>query len=183
LAHEIPPVGTGGNTEFADTRTAFDELPEPLKKELLANDYVGAHSLFHSRKLGSPEFFAGINPLDYKTARHHILQRHEPSTRINLYIAAHCHHIDGVSAEKSAQLLRELIEHSTQAKFIISIPWHGPGDMIIWDNTCVMHKASGGSFEGRFRRDMRRTTVHDGSSQAWGLNDPSEVKQGFEVST
>jgi alpha-ketoglutarate-dependent 2,4-dichlorophenoxyacetate dioxygenase len=102
---------------------------------------------------------------------------------MNLYLAAHCHHIDGVSAEKSPQLLGELMAYATQAKFTIIIPWHGPRDMIIWDNTCVMHKASGGSFEGRFRRDMRRTTVHDGSSQAWGLNDPSEVKQGFEVST
>ncbi|TKA41318.1 hypothetical protein B0A54_06220 [Friedmanniomyces endolithicus] len=38
-AHELPPKGTGGATEYADTRTAFDELPEELKKELLEQDY------------------------------------------------------------------------------------------------------------------------------------------------
>lgn len=40
----------------------------------------------------------------------------------------------------------------------------------MWDNTCVMHRATLGAFEGKFKRDMRRTTVHDASSYAWGLN-------------
>ncbi|KAJ9323545.1 hypothetical protein DTO027B5_4486 [Paecilomyces variotii] len=39
-AHELPPKGTGGNTEYVDTRTAFDELPSDLKTELLSNDYI-----------------------------------------------------------------------------------------------------------------------------------------------
>lgn len=41
-AVEIPPKETGGNTDFADSRTAFDDLPEHLKAELLENNYVGA---------------------------------------------------------------------------------------------------------------------------------------------
>jgi alpha-ketoglutarate-dependent 2,4-dichlorophenoxyacetate dioxygenase len=41
---------------------------------------------------------------------------------------------------------------------------------VIWDNTCVMHRATLGAFEGKYKRDMRRTTVHDASSHAWGLN-------------
>jgi len=51
----------------------------------------------------------------------------------------------------------------------------------MWDNTCVMHRATGGSFEGKYARDMRRTTVHDASSTAWGLNNVGEVKQGFNA--
>ena len=47
------------------------------------------------------------------------------------------------------------------------------------DNTCVMHRAAGGTFEGKYKRDMRRTTVHDGSSQAWGLNDKSAARMGY----
>ena len=69
----------------------------------------------------------------------------------------------------------------------MSVEWHQPGDLVIWDNTCVMyvdttppvrcrqelmlrHRACPGAFEGKYRRDMRRTTVHDDSSTAWGLN-------------
>lgn len=179
LAHLIPPPGTGGETGFADTRTAFDELPPDLKQDLLSNDYVVAHSLFHSRKLGSPEYFANVNPLEHKMARHKLVQLHEPSGRMNLYIAKHAHHVEGLPTEESDALLERLISRATQEKYTIEVPWHEVGDLVMWDNTCVMHRATGGSFEGRFRRDMRRTTVHDGSSTAWGLNERGDVKQGF----
>lgn len=43
----------------------------------------------------------------------------------------------------------------------------------------MMHRAMGGSFEGKYVRDMRRATVHDSSSTAWGLNDKNIVRAGF----
>ena len=134
-AHELPPPNTGGNTEFVDTRTAFDELDPALKAELLENDYVAAHSLHHSRKTGAPEFFKDLEPKDYKMHKHRLTQVHEPSGRMNLYIAAHAHHIEGVSEDKSKELLSTLMQHATQEKYRVSIPWNNPGDMIIWDNT------------------------------------------------
>ena len=60
----------GGVTEFVDTRTAFKELPVELKDELLSKNYIAAHSMHHSRKLASPEYFADLNPLDYGMGRH-----------------------------------------------------------------------------------------------------------------
>ena len=44
-AVELPPPDMGGETEFADSCTAFEELPSLLKEGLLENDYVVAHSL------------------------------------------------------------------------------------------------------------------------------------------
>ena len=180
-AFEIPPRGHGGNTEFADTRTAFDELPADLKDELISKDYVAAHSLFHSRKNGSPEFFKDLNPLDHKMHRHRLVQMHEPSGRQNLYIAAHAHHIEELSPEESEELLQLLMKQATQSKYVVSIPWENVGDLVIWDNTCVMHRAAGGTYEGKYRRDLRRTTVHDGSSQAWGLNEQADTREGFNA--
>ncbi|KAH7355323.1 alpha-ketoglutarate-dependent 2,4-dichlorophenoxyacetate dioxygenase [Rhexocercosporidium sp. MPI-PUGE-AT-0058] len=168
LAHSIPPPGSGGSTFFADTRTAYDTLPSPLKTELDTNDYIAAHSLFHSRKLGSPTYFSDLDPLAHKMTRHKILQTHEPSGRKNLYIAKHAHHIEGVSAEKSEQILEGLIDWATRKEGVCEVLWEQEGDLVIWDNTCVMHRAGGGSFEGVYKRDMRRTTVHDASSTAWG---------------
>lgn len=178
-AHELPPKGTGGNTEFADARTAYDELPEDLKKELLEKDYVVCHSLYHSRKLASPGSLSDINPEDHFMSRHRLIQPHEPSGRMNLYIASHAHHIEGVSPEKSQQILSTVYKHACQPKYVVSIDWQNDGDLILWDNTCVMHRAAGGSFEGKYKRDMRRATVHDGSSHAWGLNEKgSETRMG-----
>lgn len=42
-----------------------------------------------------------------------------------------------------------------------------------------MHKACRGSFEGKFVRDMRRATVHDSSSTAWGLNEQTDFRAGM----
>ena len=42
-----------------------------------------------------------------------------------------------------------------------------------------MHRAAGGSFEGKHVRDLRRTTVHDDSSNAWGLNEKADTRPGF----
>ncbi|KAH7122515.1 hypothetical protein B0J11DRAFT_341228 [Dendryphion nanum] len=183
-AFKLPPPGTGGETEFADSRAAFDDLDENLKKDLLAKDYIGAHTLLHSRKLGSPEFFADLDPTSQPMTRHKLVQTHEPSGRKNLYIAAHCHHLEtneGPLPEvESTELLDKLMAHVTQRKYVLSVDWLNEGDMVAWDNTCVLHRATGGSFEGKHIRDVRRTTVHDDSPSAWGLNSGQEAR-GFNL--
>ena len=169
----------GGATEFADTRTAFDELPVDLKDQLLSKNYIAAHSMHHSRKLASPEYFADLNPLDYGMGRHKLVQRHEASGRMDLYIAAHVHHIEGLADGESSELIDRLFKHATRKKYVAEVEWKQPGDLVIWDNTCVMHRAVGGAFMRKFKRDMRRATVHDASSEAWGLNEKSDVRQGL----
>ena len=47
------------------------------------------------------------------------------------------------------------------------------------DNTAVMHRAAGGSYEHKYVRDLRRTTVHDASGTAWGLNEKADTRPGF----
>lgn len=153
-AHELPPKGTGGATEYADTRTAFDDLPEDLKTELLEQDYIACHSLYHSRKTAAPEALPGIRPEEHFMSRHRLIQKHEASGRFNLYIASHVHHIEGVSPEKSKELVSRLYTHACQQKYVVAIPWMDAGDIILWDNTCVMHRSTGGNFEGRFKRGM-----------------------------
>ena len=181
-AFELPPPGHGGDTDFADSRTAFDDLPEELKAELIEKDYAAAHCMAHSRKVAAPEFFKDLDVSTQPMHIHKILQKHELSGRMNLYIAAHAHHVVGVDKTKSDALLKQLLEYATQEKYRTSVAWQNPSDMIIWDNTCVLHRAGGGTFAGKFRRDLRRTTVHDASSTAWGLNDPSLSKRpGFSM--
>jgi alpha-ketoglutarate-dependent 2,4-dichlorophenoxyacetate dioxygenase len=178
-AAKLPPPGTGGATEFADARTAFEELSEDLKRELVERNYVAAHSLFHSRKKASPDALKDVDPMRYPMARHRLVQMHEPSKRMNLYIASHVHHLEGVDGERSRELIEVLYSHACQRKYVVSVEWLNEGDLVMWDNTCVMHRATGGSFEGKYSRDMRRATVHDGSSHAWGLNEVSSERQGF----
>lgn len=177
-AVEIPPPGNGGNTDFADSRTAWEDLSPEFQRELLEKDYVVNHSIAQSRKLGSPEFFKDLDPTNGgKMARHRLIQVHEPSKRRNIYIAAHSHSIEGLPKEKSEELIKTLLDHVTQNKYTVSVEWKNPTDMVIWDNRSTLHRANGGSFEGRYRRDLRRTTVHDDSGTAWGLNEVADTEE------
>ncbi|KAK3670957.1 hypothetical protein LTR78_009235 [Recurvomyces mirabilis] len=178
-AQKLPPPGHGGNTEFADSRAAFDTLPDAMKQKLIDGRYVGCHSLHSSRKRGSPDFFKDLHPEDFAMHRHHIAQKHETSGRMNLYIGAHLHHIEGLSELESWQLTWSLTGWATRPENMVSVEWKNEGDLIIWDNTAVLHRAAGGSYEGKYVRDLRRTTVHDGSSTAWGLNEKVNTRPGF----
>lgn len=167
-AFELPPPGVGGTTDFADTRTAFSELPEEWKAELLEKDYVANHSFWHSRKSASLEYFAAVDVDRYPVSKHRIVQKHHPSGRMNLYVPSHIRSIDGLSEEETTAKLDFLKKHSTQEKYRLTIEWLNVGDLVVWDNTCVMHRAT--PLKGPYRRDMRRIGVFDSGPDAYGLN-------------
>ncbi|KAH9230313.1 hypothetical protein K456DRAFT_1843674 [Colletotrichum gloeosporioides 23] len=165
-AHEIPPPGYGGDTIFADTRTAFDQLDDVesgLKKRLLSKNYCGVHSWQHAQKISNPDLFKDLDPSAYPMARHQLVELHQPSNRMNLYVGLYMHHIECAPKEdeEMADLQHKLLKHATQAKYQLHVEWHHPGDLVIWDNRTVLHKAGPGSYAGRFRRDLRRATVLD----------------------
>lgn len=199
-AHELPPPGHGGNTDFADTRAAAADLPPALLAEIQQHGYIAAHSIMHSRKKAAPAdspHLADVDPNAHPFGRHAVLQTHTRSGRPNLYIANHMHHLEyptPVSADftpsptqpfervrepHSTELIDALLAHATQDRYVVSVPWQAPGDLVVWDNTCVMHRAGAGSFMGRYKRDMRRCTVHDDSALAWGYNEHSGKRMGL----
>lgn len=169
-AVELPPKGTGGETQYLDSRTAYEDLPEDMKHEI--DHLVTNNSLFHNRKLASPEFFKSVEPLDSPMSRHRLVVPHDGSGRKNLYLTTYAHHFDGQSMEESKELMERLWKHLLQDKYILDVHYENNGDMVMWDNTSVLHRATaGGSYVGKYRRDMRRTTVKDFGKYAWGENE------------
>lgn len=137
-AHTLPPAGTGGNTDFADTRTAWDELPTPLRTQLLEYDYIGAHSLWHSRMKACPgsEYVEGVDPWEYPFGRHKLVQVHEGSGRRNLYVAAHLHHLEdqgGKVVEGGEGVIEEVLRWCEQERFVESVEWREEGDLVVWE--------------------------------------------------
>ncbi|KAF7190113.1 Alpha-ketoglutarate-dependent 2,4-dichlorophenoxyacetate dioxygenase [Pseudocercospora fuligena] len=172
-AVQLPPPGSGGETQYLDSRTAFEDLPQDIKDEI--EPLITNNSLMHNRKLGSPEFFKHIEPLDQPMARFKLVSPHVGSGRKNLYLTTYAHHIDGKSWEESKVLFDKLWEHLTQEKYILTVHWKDNGDMVMWDNTAVLHRAtSTGSYSEKYVRDMRRTTTKDNGNYSWGENDPND---------
>ncbi len=157
LCHEAPP--SGGETWFADTRTAYEDLPQAMKDRIEGLEAL--HSLWWSRsRAGFPLTEEEIDARPH--ARHPLTHIHQGSGRKALYIAAHARDIVGMPREEGRALLRELIEFATQPKYVFNVTYE-PGDMVIWDNLCSMHR--GGDFDDlTHRRDMRRTTVREGAA-------------------
>src|SRR5262245_17330069 len=113
-ARVIPPAD--GNTEFVDTRAAYDALPETMKARL--EGLVAEHSIWHSRAK-----HGGYKPTEEERklrpgAQHYLVRRHPGSGRNALYIASHAWRIIGMPEDEGQALLRELIEFATQPRFV-----------------------------------------------------------------
>lgn len=152
LAHEVPPVG--GETHFADTRGAWDALPQAMKDRI--EGLSAEHAYFWSRqRAGFP-----VTPEQLEKgprAIHPLVHVHPGSGRKSLYIAAHAMRIVGLDDAKGRALIDELLDFATQPQFTFTHAWQ-PGDLVVWDNFASLHR--GGDYDDiHHRRDMRRTTV------------------------
>jgi alpha-ketoglutarate-dependent 2,4-dichlorophenoxyacetate dioxygenase len=175
-AVELPPKGTGGETEYSDSRAAYDDLSDEMKEKI--KDLVGCNSIIHNRKTANPdmEMFKKIDPMDRPMAKHKIASLHEASGRYSLYVTSYTHHIDGMDMEEGQKLIKELFEHIQKPQYKFVHHWEGPGDMAMWDNTSVLHRATHGTYGTKYRRDVRRVSVFDTGSAAYGENDASTYR-------
>jgi alpha-ketoglutarate-dependent 2,4-dichlorophenoxyacetate dioxygenase len=160
-------ISAGGFTHFADTRQAYEDLPESTKTSL--EGLIVEHDLWWSRKLGSPEVYSEPLPSEKakKPPAYHKLVQVGPDGRKTLYLAAHAKQIVGRSLEDSQKLIWELIDHCTQAQYLFSMEWLQGGDMVWWDNRQSLHRANPYK-EGMSKRDVRRSTVIDDGPLALG---------------
>jgi alpha-ketoglutarate-dependent 2,4-dichlorophenoxyacetate dioxygenase len=69
--------------------------------------------------------------------------------------------VEGMDKAEGRKLIKDLIEHCTQPQYVFSVNWN-VGDMVIWDNLCSMHRGGDYAYD-TYKRDMRRTTVREGT--------------------
>lgn len=159
-AHVVPP--DGADTEFADMRAAYDDLPEATKAEL--DGLVAEHSIWYSRVLGGMDEPSEAVMATRPPAQHPLVQVNPRTGRKSLYLASHASHIVGWPRDAGRALLDELIAHATHAKYVYRHQWR-VGDIVMWDNLQTMHR--GVPFDDtRYPRDMRRATVLEGEPVA-----------------
>jgi alpha-ketoglutarate-dependent 2,4-dichlorophenoxyacetate dioxygenase len=159
LAHEVP--SKGGATWFADTRSAYDDLPQAMKDRI--ENLECEHSLLWSRMQGG----ADISHEQIKERHrpvHKMVHVHAGSGRKTLYVGAHAYQVVGMGWDESRELIDHLNSWATQEQYVFSV-LYAVGDMVIWDNLCSYHR--GGEFDHlNERRDMRRATVREAPAPA-----------------
>ena len=153
-AKVVPPAGA--DTEYADMRAAWDALPEETKARL--EGLRVHHSIAYSRQTLGFEFTEAEEDR-LRGAVHPLVRTIPRAKRRALYLASHASRIVDWPVPEGRLLLRDLIEHATQPRFVYRHRWRA-GDLVIWDNRCTMHRAT--PFEDtKYRRELRRVTTLD----------------------
>jgi alpha-ketoglutarate-dependent 2,4-dichlorophenoxyacetate dioxygenase len=155
-ARVIPDAG--GNTEFADMRAAWDTLDATTQAECM--DLVCEHSQLYSRGLLGFSGWTEDEIEKNQPVSQPLVRRHPGSGRMTLYLSAHAGGIHGWSMPEARMFLRDLNDHAVQRQFVYAHVWR-PGDLVIWDNRAVMHRAR--RFDNTKVRDLHRTTVSSAS--------------------
>jgi alpha-ketoglutarate-dependent 2,4-dichlorophenoxyacetate dioxygenase len=89
--------------------------------------------------------------------RHRLVRVNPVNGRRALFLGAHASHIEGMPVEEGRALLRELLGHVTRPEFCYRHEWQ-EGDLVIWDNRCILHRGTPYDTT-RYKRLLQRTTV------------------------
>jgi alpha-ketoglutarate-dependent 2,4-dichlorophenoxyacetate dioxygenase len=149
----VPPEG--GATEFASARAAYAELPEALRRRVEGLTVV--HDFTWSRDQVRPGILTDQERREVPPVEHPLVRANPVNGRRTLFIGAHASHVVGRSVEDGRALLRELTAFVTRPRYCYRHEWR-QGDLVVWDNRCVLHRAT--PFDARrHHRFMQRTTV------------------------
>ena len=158
---------SGGDTEFADMVAAYDALPAATKSRI-----GGLRAIHTINKLRNPRIAISPereNAGDYYRRRgaeqpdvtHPLVRTHPVTGRKALYVSPRFTiGIAGIDAGEAQALLDELFAHQVDPRFVYRHGWR-KGDVVMWDNRSVIHRACGGHVYPDIRHIHRATVLGD----------------------
>ena len=142
----------GGETLFTNQYRAFETLPSDVRAQL------------EGRTLKHVVTGVQLEAGDETAAEHPVFRRHPISGRTALYLStpARCVAISGMPDAQAVELIARLYEHSIREDNIHRHAW-SPGDVVMWDNACVLHRGDHATVVGDrvLHRGMVRGYTHD----------------------
>ncbi|CAN7679764.1 TauD/TfdA family dioxygenase [Paraburkholderia hospita] len=156
----IPPYG--GDTVWANTAAAYENLPEPLRRladtlwalHTNAYDYASSHVNADTEQL--KRYREVFTSTVYET-EHPVVRVHPETGERSLVLGHFVQRLKGLSAGDSTHLLQTFHDHVTRLENTVRWNWT-QGDVAIWDNRATQHYAI--NDYGDAHRVVRRATVH-----------------------
>jgi taurine dioxygenase len=156
LLYGIEVTKSGGQTGFLNMYDAWDTLPEDLKRKVEGIRIKHDCSRTSAGELRKG-FAAVTDPRDAPGAIHPAVRRHPVTGRRALFLGRRPFgYVMDLPLEDSERLLDTLWAHVTREERAWFQTW-AVGDLLIWDNRCVMHKRT--AFDPNDRRLLYRTQV------------------------
>ncbi len=152
-AHAV--AASGGETEFASSYTAYEDLSDSEKAHCdslrVVHTFEAAQRLVNNEPSEKELAMWRSRP----AKEHPLVWRHQ-SGRRSLVLGATASHVTGMDPDESKALLADLLARSTTPDRVYRHEWT-VGDMVIWDNRGVLHRAC--RYDPTSPRDMHRCTL------------------------
>ncbi|MBI2735508.1 MAG: TauD/TfdA family dioxygenase [Rhodospirillales bacterium] len=150
VLHAVQLPDKGGDTQYANMAAAYAALPSAARERIAPLIGIHVYQSSHSaRKLMT------LNETDKErvpnAVLHPLVRTHPESGARSIYLnPIRVEGILGLDHKEALPLLDELLEHGTQERFQYRHAWK-PGDLVMWDNRCLLHKANGDYDMGQVR--------------------------------
>ena len=155
ILHAVIMPPEGGETCFADMVAAYEVLPEAKKQALDGARVVHSWALSRSNADRTPTAEEIADAPDMI----HPLVRTIPETGSKaLFMGEHASHLDGGPIDDGRAEILALEAHATQDRFVYLHRWRA-GDMLMWDNRCLLHRANANFDANRYPRVLHRTCL------------------------
>lgn len=152
-ARVVPPAG--GETEWADMRAAYEALDDALRERIAG--LSAYHSIRYSQeRIGDTGPGIGYGYGDHEPPLRPLVKVHPVTRRPSLFIGRHAYGIPDLEPDESESLLDELLENACRPPRIHRHSWRA-GDVVVWDNRCVLHRAR--PFDHGQPRVMKHTRI------------------------
>ena len=153
----------GGDTEFANMEAAYAALPETMKARIAGLKGMHAVSKLKNKRVTvSPrrpdgkDFYERQKSLPDQVWP--LVRTHPATGRKALYLSPRFTiGIEGMAQDEADEILDALFAHQIKPDFVYRHTWRD-GDLVVWDNRVVIHRATGG-FTYPDVRTMHRTVV------------------------
>ena len=152
-AYEVP--AEAGETEFASARSAYQRLDQQTRE--LIDSKVGIHDYIYSRTKVGEDAVTGNQRTYMHPVRQRLVRQNPVTGEKNIFVGSHVKQIEGMPDTEARPLIERLVEEVTRKESVYRHRWQ-PGDMMIWDNRCILHRGCGYDAD-RYRRRMHQTRV------------------------
>jgi taurine dioxygenase len=142
VLHAVRLPDRGGDTQFVNMHLAHDELPEAMKSRIDGLKAIHVYQSRHSARKLMQLSEESCNRVP-DAVIHPIVRTHPESGRKAIYInPIRIEGIVGMAEGEALALLADLLEHATQPQHQYRHQWR-VGDLVMWDNRSLLHKANG----------------------------------------
>jgi alpha-ketoglutarate-dependent taurine dioxygenase len=156
LLHAIQVPPEGGDTLFANMHMGYDALSDDEKLSL--QGLKGVHSWEASRRNTGNKPATDEQKRERPPVVHPVVRTHPATGRKSLYLGMHIGHVEGMPEVEGKAMLDDLLERATVPAHVYRHQWK-KGDLVMWDNRCLLHRADRNYDMSVHTRVLHRTVV------------------------